>query len=70
MTKEVHKLLHKVKDGFFTGLGWSVGVTIGFAIVSTIIINVIRAGGGLPLIGHFFASIVEVTQDALIIRSQ
>lgn len=58
-----------IKQGFLTGLGWSLGVTVGFAIVSTIIINVVRAGGGLPLIGNFFASIVEVTQGSLEIRS-
>lgn len=60
--------LEKVKDGFFRGLGTALGLTVGFALVSTIIINIIKVGGGLPLVGSFFASIVTETQNSLQIR--
>jgi hypothetical protein len=60
--------LEKVKDGFFRGLGTALGLTVGFALVSTIIINIIKVGGGLPVVGSFFASIVTETQNSLQFR--
>jgi hypothetical protein len=58
-----------IKEGFLAGLGWAFGVTIGFVIISTIIVVVLRALGGLPLIGSFFADVVEETQAQLLRRT-
>ena len=57
------------KDGFIGGLGWSFGVTIGFVIISTVIITVLNALGGLPVVGGFIANIVEETQRQLYNRT-
>ena len=57
------------KDGIFIGIGWAIGVTIGFVIISTILLFALRGLGGLPLVGRFFASIVEATQEQLIRRT-
>lgn len=58
-----------LKEGFFAGLGWAVGVTIGFVILSTILVVFLKFLGGLPLIGSWIASIVEVTQEQLLRRT-
>lgn len=66
MSKEEEEtIFDKLKTGFLTGLGSAIGLTVGFALVSTLLINVIRLGGGLPLVGSFFASIVSATQASL-----
>ena len=57
------------KRGVVAGIGWAIGVTIGFALVSTILILVTKALGRLPSIGDFFASIVESTQESLLKRN-
>lgn len=57
------------KQGFISGLGWSFGVTVGFAIISTILVLVLSTLGGLPLIGDWIASIVEATNNSLLKRS-
>ena len=54
-----------LKEGFFAGIGWAFGVTIGFVIISSIIVVVLRSLGGLPLIGNWVADIVEETQAQL-----
>lgn len=58
-----------LKEGFFAGLGWAFGVTVGFVILSTILVIFLKFLGGLPLIGSWIASIVEVTQEQLIRRT-
>ena len=58
-----------LKEGFFAGLGWAIGVTIGFVILSTILVMFLKFLGGLPLIGSWVASIVEATQEQLIRRT-
>lgn len=50
-------------------MGWAFGATIGFAIVSTVLVFVLRQAGGLPLVGSFIATIVDATIDQLINRS-
>ncbi|KKU63860.1 MAG: hypothetical protein UX87_C0016G0021 [Candidatus Amesbacteria bacterium GW2011_GWA1_47_16] len=60
---------HKIKDGFVRGLGWSFGVTIGFVIISSVLVTALQAMGGLPLIGAWIASVVETTQAELIKRN-
>lgn len=67
-SKKLHEIFGHIKTGFLNGLGWSMGVTVGIALVSTIVINLIQIGGGLPVVGHFFASIVAATQQALVSR--
>lgn len=57
------------KEGLIAGLGWAFGVTIGFAIVSTILVFILKLLGGLPLIGSFIANIIEETQIQLLKRS-
>lgn len=64
--EEVKKL---IRSGFYSGIGWSAGVTIGFALISTILVFLLGRLGGVPLIGGFFANIVEETQGQLSTRS-
>ena len=59
----------KFKAGIVGGLGWAFGVTIGFAIVSIIIIYLVDRAGGIPLIGDWIAKIVESTQTQLELRN-
>jgi hypothetical protein len=58
-----------LKEGFFAGIGWAFGVTVGFVLISTIIVFVLRQLGGLPLIGAWIAAIVEETQAQLMQRT-
>ncbi len=55
----------RFKRGFITGIGTAFGATVGFAIVSTVIIFILNQLGGLPLVGNWIANIVKVTQGAL-----
>jgi len=57
------------KAGIVGGLGWAFGVTIGFAIVSIIIIFLVNRAGGIPLIGDWIAKVVESTQTQLELRN-
>lgn len=58
-----------LKEGFFAGIGWAFGVTIGFVLISTLIVLVLRRLGGLPIIGSWIADIVEETQNQLLRRT-
>lgn len=64
--EDVTKLL---RSGFYSGLGWAVGVTLGFALVSTIIVFILNQLGGIPFIGSWLASIVQATTDQLSVRT-
>lgn len=57
------------KKGIITGFGWSIGATIGFAIISTVLILILKSLGGLPIFGSFIATIVESTNQELLRRS-
>jgi hypothetical protein len=57
------------KEGLIAGVGWAIGVTIGFVLISSVLVIVLRALGGLPLIGSFIASIVDETQSQLLKRT-
>ena len=57
------------KEGFISGLGWALGVTVGFVIISTILVVILRNLGGLPIVGNWIASIVEATQKQLTRRA-
>lgn len=56
-------------EGFKAGIGWSFGATVGFALISTLIVILLRSVGGLPVVGSFIANIVEETQVQLLKRS-
>lgn len=58
-----------LKEGFMAGLGWAFGVTIGFVVISTLLVVVFKSLGGLPIIGNFIADIVQETQVQLIKRT-
>ena len=58
-----------LKEGFFAGVGWAFGVTIGFVLISTLIVFILRNLGGIPLIGNWIADIVEETQSQLLRRT-
>ncbi len=57
------------KKGFIRGIGWAFGVTVGFVIISTILVFVLKSLGGLPLIGDWIASVVETTLAQLAKRT-
>jgi hypothetical protein len=61
--KSIKELL---RTGFFSGIGWAFGATVGFAIVSTLLVAVLRSAGGLPFVGGIIASIVQATLDQLV----
>ncbi len=56
-------------DGVIIGIGWAFGVTLGFVLISTILVFLLQKAGGLPFIGNFIANIVKATQDQLIKRT-
>lgn len=51
--------------GVIAGIGWALGVTIGFVLVSTVLAFLLKNAGGLPLIGDWIANIVESTIEQL-----
>ena len=63
------KIFEQLKDGFFRGIGWAVGVSLGFAFVSTVLLFVLSRIDTLPVIGNFVASVVEATVKSLAVRS-
>lgn len=50
---------------FVAGVGWGIGATVGLAIFLAIFTWILNLLGGLPLIGQFFADLIEVTNEAL-----
>lgn len=69
ITEKHKQKIELLKDGFFAGVGWAFGVTVGFVLISSLIVLVLQNLGGLPLIGSWIASIVEETQKQLIRRT-
>lgn len=63
MTKK--EILQSAKQNIVNGIFWSIGVSIGFAIVTTLLVFVFSRLEALPVIGNFVASIVEATLEAL-----
>lgn len=62
-------IFENLRAGFFAGLGWAFGATLGFALVSAIIVLMVGRLGGIPLIGEWLASIVEATIQQLSLRT-
>ena len=54
-----------LRRGFYSGVGWAFGATVGFVIVSTILVFTLQLAGGLPVVGNFFASLVQATIEQL-----
>jgi hypothetical protein len=50
---------------FIAGIGWGIGATIGLTIFLALFSWILGLLGGLPLIGQFFANLIEVTNSAL-----
>ena len=70
LNPEKHSSYKKLfRDGLVSGIGWAFGVTIGFVLISTLLVLLLQKLGGLPLVGDWIASIVEATQDQLIKRT-
>lgn len=59
------KIIKDLKEGVIKGFAWSIGVTIGFAFVTTIVAVVLSRIDTVPVIGSFVASIVKETLRAL-----
>lgn len=58
-------VISQIKEGFFKGVGWAFGVTVGFVLISTILVSLFKKAGGLPIVGDFIADVVESTQEQL-----
>jgi hypothetical protein len=52
-------------SGFVGGIGWSLGITVGFSILVFIITQILSILGGLPLVGMWIADVVKATEEAL-----
>jgi hypothetical protein len=63
MTKK--EFWENAKQGLVNGIFWSIGASIGFAIVTTILVSLMSRAGTLPLLGSFIASIVRSTLQSL-----
>ena len=56
---------HPFWRNFLAGIGWSFGVTFGFALIAFVFGYILHRLGGLPLIGNWLANLVEVTDKLL-----
>ena len=50
---------------FIGGIGWAAGATFGFAVLLTVVSFLMRMLGGMPLVGDFFAGLIEATNQAM-----
>lgn len=62
------KYKHLFIENFSKGLFWAIGATLGFAFFITLLGVILNWLGGLPLVGNFFATIIELTNEALELR--
>jgi len=53
------------KKSVLSGFAWAIGVALGFAFVSTVVLFSLRNLNGLPLVGSLIADIVQSTQQNL-----
>jgi len=69
MTKAIHKLKSKGSryfyKGFMNGLGWSIGITLGFAFVSSLAVYLLSGLKTAPFIGDFVANVIVATDNSL-----
>jgi len=59
------EFIKEARKGIVGGIFWSIGVTIGFAIVSAVLIGILSNINTLPIIGNFLADVIEQTQKNL-----
>lgn len=50
---------------FIGGIGWAAGATFGFAILLALISFILNILGGMPLVGGFFANLIEAANQAM-----
>ncbi len=62
---EKHEKKEMFLKGVIAGMGWALGVTIGFLIVSIVLAFLLKNAGGLPLVGDWIANVVESTIEQL-----
>jgi len=62
-------LIKYLKEGLIKGFFWAIGVTLGFAFVSVVLVTILSKAGGLPVIGGWIANIVEATQSSLVTKT-
>jgi len=60
--RPLHRMLH---DNFVGGIAWALGATVGFTLFVATLTFFLNILGGLPVIGVFFANIVDATNQAL-----
>jgi hypothetical protein len=65
MVKDYPRLSKHLTYSFLGGIATALGATVGFAIVIWIATFILSRLGGLPLVGIFFANIVDATTQAL-----
>lgn len=65
MLKNYPPLKKHLMFSFLGGVATALGATVGFAIIIWLVTFVLNQLGGLPLIGEFFATIVNATNQAL-----
>lgn len=69
MTKSIQKIKQKgtryFYKGFMNGLGWSIGITLGFAFVSSIAVYFLSSLKTAPVIGDFVANVIVATDNSL-----
>lgn len=63
MTKT--EFFNHAKHETVKGIFWSLGATIGFALVSTIFVVLLSSINTVPIIGNFVAQVVEQTERNL-----
>jgi hypothetical protein len=57
------------RAGLIGGIGWAIGVTLGFAIISAVAITLLDRTSVIPILGNWIAEIVENTQMHLNLRN-
>lgn len=55
---------------FVAGIAWGIGASIGLSLIFTFSTTILKWIGGLPIIGNFFADVIEATINALEIRKR
>lgn len=55
-------------QGILSGLGWSFGATIGFALVFGIVTFILAQLGALPVIGQFFTDLRTAIDQLIKLR--
>jgi hypothetical protein len=60
-----NKYTRTFRESLVAGVGYAFGLTLGFTIISTIVVGILSQLNTLPVVGDFVASIVEATTNSL-----